>query len=277
MNRKNGIKIALIAGIAALFATGIAVNAAVTSAAPGGQKADTTTSATKSAGTGATASNPAARIFTVAELAKYNGIAGQPAYIAFKGVVYDLSAVIEWKGGKHHGVSAGTDLTKSFAFSPHSASILSKGKVVGAMQGSEAAKAIEAAAASVSPSATATPSASASASPKASPKASPSPSVRPSSSTTTGVPSRSPAASPSPSATAPATQAAVGVAVREDRHGDDRNDDRDDDRDGDDRDGDRDDSGHDTGGSALTGDRMHDGMDGSWEDDHGGDRAGLDD
>ena len=30
--------------------------------------------------------------FTLAELAKYNGISGNPSYVAINGIVYDLSA-----------------------------------------------------------------------------------------------------------------------------------------------------------------------------------------
>ncbi len=51
-------------------------------------------------------------IFTLEDLAKYNGKSGMAPYIAYEGVVYDLSAVKEWKNGEHNGMVAGTDATK---------------------------------------------------------------------------------------------------------------------------------------------------------------------
>ena len=49
----------------------------------------------------------AEKTFTKDELAKYNGQNGQPAYVAIKGVVYDVSGKAAWQGGKHHGNLAG--------------------------------------------------------------------------------------------------------------------------------------------------------------------------
>ncbi len=73
-----------------------------------------------------------ARTFTAAELAPYDGQNGQPAYIAVKGVVYDVTDVPQWAGGKHHGYAAGKDLTAAF---PHSASQLNGVPVVGTYKG----------------------------------------------------------------------------------------------------------------------------------------------
>ena len=47
--------------------------------------------------------------FNQTELAKYNGQDGQPAYVAVDGVVYDVTGVAAWAGGKHHGNLAGID------------------------------------------------------------------------------------------------------------------------------------------------------------------------
>lgn len=49
--------------------------------------------------------------FNQTELAKYNGQDGQPAYVAVDGVVYDVTGVAAWAGGKHHGNLAGQELT----------------------------------------------------------------------------------------------------------------------------------------------------------------------
>ena len=41
--------------------------------------------------------------FDLTQLAQYDGQDGRPAYVAIDGVVYDVTAVPAWKGGKHHG------------------------------------------------------------------------------------------------------------------------------------------------------------------------------
>jgi len=51
------------------------------------------------------------RVFTVSELANYNGQNGQPAYVAVDGVVYDVTKNPSWAGGNHRGVQAGQDVS----------------------------------------------------------------------------------------------------------------------------------------------------------------------
>ncbi|MDD2830335.1 MAG: cytochrome b5 domain-containing protein [Sulfuricurvum sp.] len=58
--------------------------------------------------------------FTEEELRKYNGQDGEPAYIAFKGNVYDVSESKFWKNGIHFKKHyAGFDLTVELANAPH--------------------------------------------------------------------------------------------------------------------------------------------------------------
>lgn len=54
------------------------------------------------------------RVFTLEELANYNGENGKPTYVAVNGVVYDISTAKPWVNGKHNGLTAGTDLTSQF-------------------------------------------------------------------------------------------------------------------------------------------------------------------
>lgn len=51
-------------------------------------------------------------VFTTETLKTYNGLNGQPAYVAVDGIVYDLSTV--FKNGRHHGYGAGQDLSAAF-------------------------------------------------------------------------------------------------------------------------------------------------------------------
>ncbi len=54
------------------------------------------------------------RVFTIDELSQYNGAGGKPAYVAVNGIVYDVSSVIRWRGGRHFGMVAGKNLTMNF-------------------------------------------------------------------------------------------------------------------------------------------------------------------
>lgn len=55
------------------------------------------------------------RVFTVNELAKYNGKNGAKSYVSVGGIVYDVTDVPKWNGGNHYGVAAGKVLDKEFA------------------------------------------------------------------------------------------------------------------------------------------------------------------
>lgn len=70
------------------------------------------------------------RVFTLEELATYNGRDGQPAYVAVNGVVYDLTNSPMWRNGSHNGVQAGRDLTSIFE-SQHGDDRLSEFPIVG--------------------------------------------------------------------------------------------------------------------------------------------------
>lgn len=71
-------------------------------------------------------------LLTLEELAEYNGQDGKPAYVAVDGIVYDVTKVPNWKGGKHNGFEAGNDLTEAIkTMSPHGVSKLKGLPVVG--------------------------------------------------------------------------------------------------------------------------------------------------
>ena len=75
------------------------------------------------------------RRFTRNELARYNGRDGAPAYVAFKGKVYDVSGSFLWRGGKHQVIHhAGVDLTDSIDHAPHGAALLERFPVVGTLE-----------------------------------------------------------------------------------------------------------------------------------------------
>lgn len=67
------------------------------------------------------------RQFSDLELMRYNGERGQPAYIAFHGIVYDVSECPQWRTGLHKNLHfAGIDLTHELADAPHAADVFTR-------------------------------------------------------------------------------------------------------------------------------------------------------
>lgn len=114
-----------------LFAVGCApaATAAATTATEAPAAAQTASGA---------AAEPTAALLqlTLEELKQYDGQNGNPAYIAVDGVIYDVTNVPEWKGGKHNGYTAGQDLTDIIKNkSPHGLAKLQGVPVVGELVG----------------------------------------------------------------------------------------------------------------------------------------------
>jgi len=73
--------------------------------------------------------------FSRAELARYNGKNGVPAYIAYKGKVYDASNSFQWENGRHQVVhNAGEDLTEGLEQAPHGVEMLERLPVIGILR-----------------------------------------------------------------------------------------------------------------------------------------------
>ncbi|KRK98541.1 hypothetical protein FD04_GL000273 [Secundilactobacillus odoratitofui DSM 19909 = JCM 15043] len=68
---------------------------------------------------------------TKEELKQYDGKDGHKAYVAIDGTIYDLTDIDAWKGGNHHGLTAGNDLSEQILNAPHKKSVLAKLPVVG--------------------------------------------------------------------------------------------------------------------------------------------------
>lgn len=74
------------------------------------------------------------RTFTEEELELYDGRDGRPAYVAVDGTVYDVTPVMAWKGGAHHGNRAGHDFSETILKSPHGKRTLTSLEVVGRLE-----------------------------------------------------------------------------------------------------------------------------------------------
>lgn len=77
---------------------------------------------------------PAEKEFTLAELAKFDGKEGRPAYVAINGIVYDVTGVKAWSGGAHKGGTPGTDITPLIGKSPHGEKVSKNLKAVGKLK-----------------------------------------------------------------------------------------------------------------------------------------------
>lgn len=72
--------------------------------------------------------------FTIEELARCNGENGAPAYVAYEGRVFDVSASRLWRGGTHmKRHAAGADLSAELSAAPHDSSVLERFPQVGVL------------------------------------------------------------------------------------------------------------------------------------------------
>jgi len=132
-------KSAIILATFVLFVSIISVTgcSSTTTAGTTAAAAVTTTTAASSITGAATTSAGAAvtgaadKTFTLDELKKYDGLNGNPAYVAVNGIVYDVTNVKAWNNGSHHTHSAGQDLSSVIASAPHGTSVLAGLPVVG--------------------------------------------------------------------------------------------------------------------------------------------------
>jgi predicted heme/steroid binding protein/uncharacterized membrane protein len=77
--------------------------------------------------------------FTLEELQKFRGTAGQPVYIVHEGRVIDVSASERWPAGHHMGThQAGHDLTDEIKAAPHGPEVLERFPQVGILRAAEA-------------------------------------------------------------------------------------------------------------------------------------------
>lgn len=128
--KKKGLILAAVALLIAVFAVGCtAKDAQVSATTPA--EATATPEAVATVAAEGTAEASGQLELTVAELAAYDGKNGNPAYVAVDGVIYDVTNVPQWSGGKHNGNTAGKDLTEAIKKAPHGTSKLEGLPVVG--------------------------------------------------------------------------------------------------------------------------------------------------
>lgn len=69
--------------------------------------------------------------FTKPQLSLRNGQDRDEIWVAFKGIIYDVTASKMWRNGKHYEHWAGQDLTPELKDAPHTDNVFDKFKVIG--------------------------------------------------------------------------------------------------------------------------------------------------
>lgn len=69
--------------------------------------------------------------YTPAQLALRNGQDKPEIWIAYRGVIYDVTHSGMWRNGKHYEHWAGQDLTDELADAPHTERVFEQLKIIG--------------------------------------------------------------------------------------------------------------------------------------------------
>lgn len=69
--------------------------------------------------------------FTRSQLALRNGQDKPEIWVAFKGIIYDVSKSRLWRNGKHYEHWAGQDLTHELKDAPHTHTVFDKFDAIG--------------------------------------------------------------------------------------------------------------------------------------------------
>lgn len=72
--------------------------------------------------------------YTRSHLALRNGQDKPEIWIAYKGMIYDVSRSKLWRAGKHYEHWAGQDLTEELKDAPHNENVFDKFKVIGVLK-----------------------------------------------------------------------------------------------------------------------------------------------
>jgi predicted heme/steroid binding protein len=74
------------------------------------------------------------QLYTRSQLALRNGQDRPEIWVAFKGLIYDVTMSKMWRNGKHYEHWAGQDLTEELEDAPHSERVFEKFTVVGRLE-----------------------------------------------------------------------------------------------------------------------------------------------
>lgn len=73
------------------------------------------------------------KTYSVAQLALRNGQDRDEIWVAYQGIIYDVSHSRLWRKGQHYEHWAGQDLTQELADAPHTEKVFERFEVVGTL------------------------------------------------------------------------------------------------------------------------------------------------
>lgn len=73
------------------------------------------------------------KTYTKAQLALRNGQDKEEIWVAYNGIIYDVTKSRLWRNGKHYEHWAGQDLTAELADAPHAEQVFEKFEAVGVL------------------------------------------------------------------------------------------------------------------------------------------------
>lgn len=73
-------------------------------------------------------------LYTRSQLALRNGMEKEEVWIAYKGIIFDVTRSNLWRDGKHYEHWAGQDLTAELADSPHGERVFEKFVPIGKLK-----------------------------------------------------------------------------------------------------------------------------------------------
>ncbi len=73
-------------------------------------------------------------VYTKSQLALRNGQDKPQIWVAYKGVIYDVTESRLWRNGKHYEHWAGQDLTDELPDAPHSNEVFERFKAIGQLK-----------------------------------------------------------------------------------------------------------------------------------------------
>lgn len=76
-------------------------------------------------------------VYTLRQLALRNGQERPEIWVAYEGLIYDVSESRHWKNGIHYEHWSGQDLTKELENAPHTDHVFKRLKKVGKLEGYE--------------------------------------------------------------------------------------------------------------------------------------------
>ncbi len=75
-------------------------------------------------------------VYTPRQLALRNGSDKPETWVAYRGIIYDVSESRLWRTGLHYGVHwAGQDLTAELSAAPHSEAVFRRFPAIGRLEG----------------------------------------------------------------------------------------------------------------------------------------------